>query len=96
VIFDEREKYDVNMTVRAPKSLLERIRKVGEREKVTQNQIKVNLLTIGVDAYEWAAANWQQILLVRHEDERHFASLLLRLAKLGLDTALKQRKADTR
>jgi hypothetical protein len=91
LIFDEREKFAVNMTVRGPKSLLDRIKKIGEREKVTQNQVKVNLLTTGVDVYEWAADKWGQIKQVRQEGET-LSHVLLRLAQLGLETALKQRK----
>ena len=53
--FEEREKYDQHMTMRAPSSLAERVNRIAKAEGTSGNEVKVTLMRTGATVYDWVA-----------------------------------------
>jgi hypothetical protein len=87
VFYDEAEKLTVSLTIRGPKSLADRIKKIKEHEKkLTLNKLKLNLLETGVLAYNWGIKNWKRLQAIRGRDEPiKLLEILPRLLELGLE-----------
>jgi hypothetical protein len=88
VFYDEAEKLDVSLTIRGPKSLADRIKKIKEHEKrLTLNKLKLNLLETGVLAYNWGIKNWKRLRALREREDEpiRMLELLPRLLDLGLE-----------
>lgn len=82
VILNTREKHDVPLMIRGPKSLADRIKKIETAERETKNYVRVGLMDLGTTVYEWTAANWTALTPILQGDQP--AQMLIKVLDAGL------------